>query len=36
MLIYANSFWFEPVGGPAEIIHMLAKTVGHCGKHLNF
>ena len=28
MLIYANSFWFEPTGGPAEIIHLVAKWVG--------
>ena len=27
MLIYANSFWFEPAGGPAEIIQFIAKWV---------
>lgn len=28
MLIYANSLWFEPAGGPAEIIQFIAKWVG--------
>ena len=28
MLIYANSFWFEPVGGPSDIIQQIAKWVG--------
>lgn len=32
MLIYANSFWFEPTGGPAEIIDFIAKWVGQRAK----
>lgn len=32
MLIYANSFWFEPTGGPDEIIQLIAKWVGQRAK----
>lgn len=32
MLIYANSFLFEPAGGPAEIIQLVARWVGQRAK----